>query len=477
MRRLRPTQRAPEAAFDARLTVLDALPVPVAIVDAQGELVAANRAMHARAAAGSGSFAARFPEYHGALGGDLRAQREVAVTRRTNGAAVHERLVVQPAGAGAAITVLDESPMEDAQTTRLASLGFMVAGVCHEVSNPLAAIHSMVQILQSRRGASPEMLEKGLASISSNIGRLLAITRTLTDFSRVHDAPMRPVGLAQVVDEAASLVKHQTGPNAVTVDADVADDAIVLARQDRIIGVGAGQMNRVDSTRIAVMRAREVGLETRGTVCASDAFFPFRDGLDVVAGAQENTNQNIASVTAIQSGQRSAIAQNTIGLQLNVPIYAGGSVMSRTREAVGLKEKARQDLETSRRAAEFNARQSFLNVTNGMAQVRALEQALRSSNVSLQSNRVGYEVGVRIAELSLGEVFDGVLPWGLVDNRPFLRCLNGYGLCLWRLGRLDEAARVFDRILWMNPSDNQGVRFLLPAVRAAERWEDGGRNG
>jgi outer membrane protein len=118
--------------------------------------------------------------------------------------------------------------------------------------------------------------------------------------------------------------------------------------------------------------------------------------LDVVAGAQENTNQNIASVTGITTGQRSTISQNTIGLQLNVPIYSGGSVMSRTREAVGLKEKARQDLESSRRAAEFNARQSFLNVTNGIAQVKALEQALRSSEVSLQSNRVGYEVGVRI---------------------------------------------------------------------------------
>ena len=44
-------------------------------------------------------------------------------------------------------------------------------------------------------------------------------------------------------------------------------------------------MNRVDSARIAAMRARELGLETRGTVCASDAFFPFRDGLDVVARA------------------------------------------------------------------------------------------------------------------------------------------------------------------------------------------------
>jgi phosphoribosylaminoimidazolecarboxamide formyltransferase/IMP cyclohydrolase len=62
-------------------------------------------------------------------------------------------------------------------------------------------------------------------------------------------------------------------------------NAIVLSTADQVIGVGAGQMNRVDSARLAVMRAHELGLPTRGTACASDAFFPFRDGLDVVAGA------------------------------------------------------------------------------------------------------------------------------------------------------------------------------------------------
>lgn len=62
-------------------------------------------------------------------------------------------------------------------------------------------------------------------------------------------------------------------------------NAIVLSTADQVVGVGAGQMNRVDSARIAVMRARELGLETKGSVCASDAFFPFRDGLDVVAEA------------------------------------------------------------------------------------------------------------------------------------------------------------------------------------------------
>ncbi len=83
-----------------------------------------------------------------------------------------------------------------------------------------------------------------------------------------------------------------------------------------------------------------------------------------------------------------------------------------------------------------------------------------------------YEVGVCIGDLSFGDRFDGVLAWGLIDNRPFLRCMHGYGLCLWRLERWEEAECVFDRMLWMNPSDNQGIRFLLPAVRARDRWVD-----
>ena len=83
-----------------------------------------------------------------------------------------------------------------------------------------------------------------------------------------------------------------------------------------------------------------------------------------------------------------------------------------------------------------------------------------------------YEVGVRIGELSLGDDFDGVLAWGLIDNRPFLRCMQGYGLCLWRLEHWEQAERVFERMLWMNPSDNQGIRFLLPDVRAHEAWVD-----
>jgi len=65
----------------------------------------------------------------------------------------------------------------------------------------------------------------------------------------------------------------------------VKSNAIVLTRADQVLGVGAGQMSRIDAARLSVMRAREHGHETAGSVAASDAFFPFRDGLDVIADA------------------------------------------------------------------------------------------------------------------------------------------------------------------------------------------------
>jgi phosphoribosylaminoimidazolecarboxamide formyltransferase/IMP cyclohydrolase len=77
----------------------------------------------------------------------------------------------------------------------------------------------------------------------------------------------------QALDFAWRVCKH------------VKSNAIVLARSDSVVGVGAGQMSRVDSAKIAVSRADDLGLKTQGSAVGSDAFFPFRDGLDVVARA------------------------------------------------------------------------------------------------------------------------------------------------------------------------------------------------
>jgi len=65
----------------------------------------------------------------------------------------------------------------------------------------------------------------------------------------------------------------------------VKSNAIVYAREDRTVGIGAGQMSRVDASRIAVWKAGEAGLSLAGSVVCSDAFFPFADGLIAAAEA------------------------------------------------------------------------------------------------------------------------------------------------------------------------------------------------
>jgi outer membrane protein len=84
-----------------------------------------------------------------------------------------------------------------------------------------------------------------------------------------------------------------------------------------------------------------------------------------------------------------------LGLQVAVPLYQGGAVNSRVREAIANEDRARHELEGARRNAEFSARQAFLGITNGIAQVRALEAALVSTESQLASTRLGQEVGVR----------------------------------------------------------------------------------
>jgi phosphoribosylaminoimidazolecarboxamide formyltransferase/IMP cyclohydrolase len=65
----------------------------------------------------------------------------------------------------------------------------------------------------------------------------------------------------------------------------VKSNAIVYAAADRTLGIGAGQMSRVDASRIAVWKATEAGLSLQGSAVASDAFFPFPDGLLAAADA------------------------------------------------------------------------------------------------------------------------------------------------------------------------------------------------
>jgi outer membrane protein len=87
---------------------------------------------------------------------------------------------------------------------------------------------------------------------------------------------------------------------------------------------------------------------------------------------------------------------DTLGIELSMPLFNGGTGIYRSKEVASLKLKSDFDLENARRNAEQFARTSYLGVVAGLSQVKAFEAAERSSQLALESNKLGYEVGVRI---------------------------------------------------------------------------------
>ncbi|MEK7708284.1 MAG: TolC family outer membrane protein [Pseudomonadota bacterium] len=112
--------------------------------------------------------------------------------------------------------------------------------------------------------------------------------------------------------------------------------------------------------------------------------------VDLVAQYSDQTG-----VGGAITGRGIDLTSKSIGLQLNFPIFQGFSVQSQVREALALQNRALHDLENTRRNITLQIRQQYLNVTNGIAQVKALKQALISSQSQLDSTILGQQVGVR----------------------------------------------------------------------------------
>ncbi len=117
---------------------------------------------------------------------------------------------------------------------------------------------------------------------------------------------------------------------------------------------------------------------------------PTLDGFVSVA----NSANVGGAVTGSTSDSRYAVSQ--AGITLNVPLFAGFSVQNRLKQTLALEEKARMDLENAKRAAAQATRSVYLGVISGMSSVAAFEAAEKSSQSSLDSNQLGYQVGVRI---------------------------------------------------------------------------------
>jgi protease secretion system outer membrane protein len=129
---------------------------------------------------------------------------------------------------------------------------------------------------------------------------------------------------------------------------------------------------RRDAARLEIERARAGHLPT----------------LDAVAQITRSASENVTTPS-------SSYTNRLIGLQLNVPLYAGGAVDASVRQAVAELTRVEETLEATRRDLGLRVHREFRAVTEGVARIRALEQALRSADQVVTANRRSYEAGTR----------------------------------------------------------------------------------
>lgn len=279
----------------------DSVPWPVIVVDEPGNVMYLNAAMRATGrelpAGGSRLFDKLFPDYAAALTGEpcWLTQQDTVVSRNISTILqLHERVWVRRLPVGACLIIMDETHLihlesAHAQTARLASLGFMLASVSHEISNPLAAVHSILQVLQSRKENSPETLEKGLRNIASSVRRILAITRKLNGFARVGSQPAAAFPVDDAIEAAAASFGYDSLGETTELHHERNGEAWVFGQADQLhqifhnVFLNAAQAMR-GSGSISVSTALlphtiEVAIRDTGPGLASDVkskvFDPF----------------------------------------------------------------------------------------------------------------------------------------------------------------------------------------------------------
>ncbi len=122
---------------------------------------------------------------------------------------------------------------------------------------------------------------------------------------------------------------------------------------------------------------------------AHDAYMPT---VNVTGSIQYQKSDNGSLYIPVNN----SITSSQLGITLTIPVFTGGAIQSKVREAHAREDKANQDLELARRTAAQAARQAYTGVNYGLAQVQALESAEASARTQLDSTRLGYQVGVRI---------------------------------------------------------------------------------
>jgi len=256
--------------------------------------------------------------------------------------------------------------------SRAAGYGFK--GVKLDGNDPVAFYHGMKAVIDEvRAGKGPVFVEALTYRLGPHAGVGDNQNAAADELKARKELDIKRESLRKLLGHVpAELAELTPQPTLPTVRPETADEWVAIAEKHN---------PQLASVRFAAEEAEQELQRARGS---------HHPTVDFVAGYSMTRTTG-----SVYTDSASRAELYSYGVQVEVPLYKGGALNSQVREAASLRDKAKEDLEEVRRTVALETRQAFLEVTHSLAEMKAMEQALRSAELQLSSTKSGLNAGVR----------------------------------------------------------------------------------
>ncbi len=238
-----------------------------------------------------------------------------------------------------------------------------------------------IDLIGAQKLAILSQLEQAKANFEVGTATITDVNESQARFDLVQAQEIADINALQIAKRALQSLTGTMPQKLATVKTDIKTNQLQQSMDKWLEVAALNNLNiqiQQDSAKLAEQEVERLNAEHLPT-------------LDAVASYTDSYANGSPSVF----GAGNELKTSVIGLQLQIPIYHGGAISSRVRQAVLNQQKALDDVEIARSNTELETQRAYLNLNSSIAQVKAYEQALVSSQSQVDSTKLGYEVGVR----------------------------------------------------------------------------------
>ncbi len=238
-----------------------------------------------------------------------------------------------------------------------------------------------IDLIDAQKTAISSQLEQAKANFQVGTVTITDVNEAQARYDLTVAQEIAAVNEYQIAKHLLQAITGQFPPKLASVKADIKTNNLAQSMDSWLEVAAQNNLNIQIQQDIAKYSEQEIERSKAGHLPTLDAVASYTD------------SYANGSASAFSTGNE--LKTGAIGLQLQIPLYQGGATSSLVRQAALNKQKAQDDVEIARRQTELDTQRAYLNLSTTIAQVKALDQALISSQSQLDSTKLGYEVGVR----------------------------------------------------------------------------------